>query len=154
MSKENQTPVFSTAHSLFIAEMIATGNRRMAYQAAYPNTGNASARTNACRLLSKPDIARAVREGLLEIKMQALQTVKEKYEGRLADIDEKRAVLAQIIRGEAITERETTKEGKTQLTRIKGDTGARLRAIALDNKMEEEWNQIIELPDNGVRHME
>lgn len=141
-------------HAAFVAEMIATGNRRMAYQKAYPDTSNASARTNACRLLARPEIANAVRMGLLELKQQALQAVKDKYEGRLSDVEEKRMVLAQIIRGELAAERETTRKGETQTTRIKADPKDRMRAILIDNKMEEEWNRVIELPDTGVKHLE
>lgn len=116
MSQENEKPKFSRAHTAFINEMIATGNRRRAYQAAYPDASRATARSNACRLLAKPEIAQAVREGLLELKRHALETIRQQYEGRLADVDEKRAVLARIIRGEVITEKEVVKDGKTQVT--------------------------------------
>jgi phage terminase small subunit len=142
------------AHLAFVTEMIATGNRRIAYQKAYPDTSNNSARSAACRLLTRPEVANAIREGLLEMKRQAIQVIKEKYEGKLSDIEEKRAVLASIIRGELVAERETTKKGETQTTKVKADPKDRMRAILIDNKMEEEWTRIIEIPDNGVKFVE
>jgi phage terminase small subunit len=142
------------AHAIFVAEMIATGNRRIAYQKAYPDTSNFSARSAACRLLTRPEVANAIREGLLELKQQAIQTVKEKYEGKLSDIEEKRTVLAQIIRGELTTERETTKKGETQTVKVKADPKDRMRAILIDNKMEEEWSRIVEIPDTGTKYIE
>jgi phage terminase small subunit len=142
------------AHAAFVAEMIATGNRRIAYQKAYPDTSNNSARSAACRLLTRPEVANAIHKGLLAIKHQAIQAVKEHYEGRLSDIEEKRAVLAQIIRGELTGERETSKKGETQTVKVKADPKDRMRAILIDNKMEEEWNRAIELPDTGVKYIE
>jgi hypothetical protein len=142
-------------HAIFVAEMIATGNRRIAYQKAYPRTENASARTAACRLIARPEIANAIREGLIEMQQQALETVRKKYEGMLTDVDEKRIVLAQIIRGELTTERETTsKKGETQTMKVKADPKDRMRAILIDNKMEEKWNRIMNIPDEGMRYVE
>ncbi|WP_276132536.1 hypothetical protein [Polluticoccus soli] len=140
MSKENTqalahiiSSVKNPAHAIFVAEMIATGNRRIAYQKAYPDTSNNSARSAACRLLTRAEVANAIREGLLELKQQAIETIKQKYEGKLSDIEEKRAVLAQIIRGELTTERETTKKGETQTSKVKAAPNDRMRAILIDN---------------------
>jgi phage terminase small subunit len=153
--QENGKPRLSFQHTIFINEMIASGNRRLAYQAAYPDTKNSTACTNACRLLSKPEIANAIREGLLEIKRKALEAIREAYEGKIADVEEKRMILAQIMRGELVAEKETTtKKGDTQTTKVKGDPKDRIRAIILDNKMEEEWRRIIDLPYEGMNYVE
>lgn len=142
------------AHELFIAEMIAHGNRRIAYQKAYPGVANASARTAAARLITDPYIAGSIQKGLLEIKQNTLETIRKEYEGRLTDIEEKRAILAQIIRGEISTEKEINKKGETQTIKSKVEPKDRIKAILLDNKMEEEWNKILNIPDEGMRYVE
>lgn len=135
------------AHAIFVAEMILHGDRKVAYLTAYPESNYMSARSSACRLLTRPEIACAIRRGLLEARQGVLQLIKEKTAARLADIEEKRAVLAQIIRGELTMEKETTKNGEAQTVKIKSDPKDRMRAIAIDNKLEEEWNRIVELPN-------
>ncbi len=151
---EEQTTI-QQKHQVFISEMIAHGNRRLAYQAAYPSSSNAAARTSACRLLAMPHIAYSIQKGLLQLRQLSIQSLREQYNGRLTGIEEKRAILAQIIRGELVTEKESTnKKGESLIIKMKNDIKERIRAIMLDNKMEEEWNQAIVSPDNGVRYSE
>jgi len=141
-------------HEIFISEMVSHGNRRIAYQKAYPETSDRSARTSAARLLAQPHIAARIRSSMVQMQVEAVETLKETYKGRLADIIEKRAVLAQIIRGELVTVKEVTKKGITETIRYKCDPKERIRAIILDNKLEEEWTRALTIPDEGVRHIE
>lgn len=142
-------------HEIFIREMIAHGNRRLAYLAAYPSSSNGAATTSACRLLSIPYIAHSIQKGLLAAKQLALQSLQEQYSGHMADIIEKRKILARIIRGELVAEKEIVKaDGEKQRTRTIADPKDCIRAIMLDNRMEEEWKQAVAFPDNGVRYAE
>jgi hypothetical protein len=135
-------------HKVFIHEMIAHGNRRVAYLAAYPGVKKRTAYSNAYRLLCDPGIAEAVRRGVLEKQQQAREALKKAYDGRLADIEEKRTVLAQIIRGETLIEREVLKDGKHAIMYEKAQVKEMLRAIMIDNKMEEEWLKAVMLTDD------
>jgi hypothetical protein len=93
-------------HKIFIQEMIARGDRLIAYKRAYPDASDKSARVNACRLLSYTDISEQIRAGIVVAKKQAMNAIYEKFEGKLTGIDEKRAILAQIIRGEIVSKKE------------------------------------------------
>jgi hypothetical protein len=128
------------AHETFINEMIAHGKRQEAYLAAYPGSNYNSAASAAWRLMANPAIATRIQEGILAARMQAIQTHKQIYQGQLADKEEKRKVLAQIIRGELQTENEVLKYGRKQKIKQGPKTTERLKAIALDNQMEEYWN--------------
>lgn len=130
---------------IFIEEMIAHGSRRLAYQKAYPGVKDQTAHTNAYRLLAKPHIAIAIKEGLIQAKKDSLAALKKQFEDNIA-ADEKRAVLNRIIRGEY--EVQKIKNGSEVVIEKPGIKDV-LRAIALDNKMEEEWLQVTKLPDNG-----
>lgn len=127
------------AHETFINEMIAHGKRHEAYIAAYPGSHINSASSSASRLLAVPEIAGRIREGLLAARTQAIETHKQAYAGKLADKAEKREVLAQIIRGELQVETEVLKYGCKQKVKQTPKTTERLKAIALDNLMEEYW---------------
>lgn len=142
------------AHEVFIDQMVLHGNRRLAYQKAYPNAKDKTARTGAWRLLKDPKIANSIRKKMLDIKQQEIEVLKEQYNKRLADIEEKREILAQIIRGELVAQREVTKNGETQIIKYASDPKERIRAIIIDNRMEEEWRKAIALPDEGVKHLE
>lgn len=154
MNNHETTEKTNPLHEIFITEMISHGNRRIAYQKAYPETSNKSARTSAARLLALPHIAARIRAGIMNIQLEAVEALKEAYKGKLADIVEKRAVLAQIIRGELVTEKEVTKKGETEIVRYKSDPKERIRAIILDNKLEEEWTRAIVIPDEGMKYIE
>jgi hypothetical protein len=130
---------------VFINEMIIHGSRRLAYQKAYPGVKDQTAHTNAYRLLAKPHIAMAIKEGLIQAKKDSLAALKKQFEHNMA-ADEKRAVLNKIIRGEY--EVQKVKNGSEVVIEKPGIRDV-LRAIALDNKMEEEWLQATKLPDSG-----
>ena len=134
--------------------MVLHGNRRLAYQKAYPAAKDKTARTGAWRLLKDPQIANSIRKKRLQAKQQEIEILREQYNKRLADIEEKRAILAQIIRGELVAQREVTKNGETQIIKYASDPKERIRAIIIDNRMEEEWREAIALPDEGVKHLE
>lgn len=136
-------------HRLFVAEMIAHGNRRLAYQKAYPGVKDNTARINACRLLSNPKVAQAVRDGLVAKKKEEERTLKAVYSGKLAMLEEKRAVLAKLIRCELQLEKEVAHNGNTTTLKQKPGFKDILRAIIVDNKMEEEWQKLVTLPDKG-----
>ena len=97
------------AHEIFVRELVSHGNRRIAYQNAYPGVANASAYTASGRLLKNDAIRARIMHELLNVKNIATQVIRDHYNGKVTDIEEKRAVLAQIIRGEIVTEREITK---------------------------------------------
>ena len=133
-------PEFNPAHEIFINEIIAHGHRQHAYRAAYPDCAISALSVSASRLLAKPEIARRIREGLLEARKQAMDTCREIYQGRLTDKEEKRVILAQIARGELTTEEEVTKNNETKKIKKQPCISERLKAIALDNKMEVDFD--------------
>lgn len=139
------------AQELFVRELVAHGNRRIAYQKAYPGVADTSAYSAACRLLKDPVIAAYLTQLQLEIKKAAQEVVIEHYKGRIADIEEKRAVLAQIIRGELVTEKEITKKGETQTVRYKSEPKDRMKAILIDSRLEQELLKELQAPDRGIR---
>ena len=141
---------FNQRHIIFICEMIAHGCRSSAYQKAYPDSSRNAAYTNGCRLLAMPHISGYIRELTLAIKKKSLETLKEKYEGIMVDIEEKRKVLAKIIRGEYAIQKEV-KDGEPGTVFHKPDMKDVLRAIIVDNKMEEEWIKAVSLPDIGIK---
>lgn len=142
------------SHEIFIEQMAIHGNRRIAYQKAYPGATDASARTGAWRLMMKEGIAKRIRQLQLQQKEEALNDLKEIYKGRLADIQEKRAILAGIIRGDLVPQKETTIADGSRTVKHTCDPKERIRAIMLDNKMEEEWRDALTLPNEGMRHLQ
>lgn len=142
------------AHEIFVRELLSHGNRRIAYQEAYPGVGNASAYTSSGRLLKNQAIVARIMHELLNIKNITTQVIREHYNGKVADLEEKRAVLAQIIRGELVTEKEITKKGETQTQKYKTDPKERIRAIIVDTKLEEELHKTLIIPDKGMRYIE
>lgn len=142
------------AHEIFVRELVSHGNRRIAYQKAYPGVGNASAYTSSGRLLKNQAIVSRIMNELLKVKDIATQVIRDHYNGKVADIEEKRAVLAQIIRGELVTEKEITKKGETQTQKYKTDPKERMRAIIIDTKLEEDLYKTLAIPDKGMHYIE
>jgi hypothetical protein len=140
---------FNQRHIIFICEMIAHGNRSVAYRKAYPDSSFNAAYTNGCRLLAMPHIANYIRDITLALKKRSVEALREKYQGQMTDIEEKRKVLAKIIRGEYTLQKEV-KDGEPG-TLQKPDMKDVIRAIILDNKMEEEWSKAVSLPDTGIK---
>jgi hypothetical protein len=148
-NEENAKPSLVEAkYDIFVREMIQHGDRFTAYRAAYPSVSKASARTAAARLLSKPGIARRIQEARLQQKAEARAALRMHYNGRLVDIEEKRALLAEIIRGTSVTQVDV-KDDRTgaKSTVVKNSLRDRMRAMALDSQLEEEWKRIMEMPD-------
>jgi phage terminase small subunit len=149
VEKQGRPAKLNHAHEKFINEMIAHGERMTAYTRAYPGVSQSSACVNACRLLRNPVIARRIHEGLVQARVTALNVLSERYAGAIGGIEEKRKVLAEIFRGNTSFEREVYINGKLEKHQVKPGYHDRLRAIVMDNKMEEDWLRAIELPNNG-----
>lgn len=146
-------PALQKKHQVFISEMIAHGNRRLAYQAAYPDCSNNAARTCASRLLANPEIAARIQKGQMQARQLAIDELKEQYKGRITDPEEKRMVLARIIRCEIFSERETTNaDGEKTVVKVPVNIRDLLYAIRLDNAMELEWKQALHFGDTGTRY--
>lgn len=146
-------PALQKKHLIFINEMIAHGNRRLAYQAAYPDCSNNAARTCASRLLANPEIAARIQKGQIQARQQAIEELKEQYKGRIADPEEKRTILARIMRGELFTEKETINaDGEKTVVKIPVNIKDVLYAIRLDNAMELEWKQALNFGDTGAHY--
>lgn len=135
-------------HDIFVREMVQHGDRYIAYRAAYPTASKAAARIGAARLLSKPDIANRIVEARLQARAGLQAAVRRHYDGRLADIEEKRAFLAEVIRGKSVSQIDV-RDYRTGMksTVVKNSLRDRMRAIALDNQLEEEWNKLMNMPD-------
>lgn len=140
-------------HETFIQEMIAHGNRREAYLKAYPQSSPAAAYNNACRLLSIPYIRNKIQEAYTATENSVLQQLQQDYGAELADVYEKRVLLARIIKT-ALQQNETSvtdTETKTVTTATKRNSlvtasqqptiSQVLRAIVLDTKLEYGWKR-------------
>jgi len=138
-------------HETFIQEMIVHGNRREAYLKAYPQSSPAAAYNNACRLLSIPYIRNKIQEVYTATENSVLKQLQQDYGAELADVYEKRVLLARIIKT-ALQQNETsvtdtaTKTAATKrnsfVTTLKQPTISQvLRAIVLDTKLEHGWKR-------------
>lgn len=140
-------------HETFIQEMIAHGNRRAAYLKAYPQSSPAAAYNNACRLLSMPYIRNKIQEAYTATENTVLQQLQQDYGAELADVYDKRVLLARIIKT-ALQQNETdvtevaTKTGTSvtkrnnSVTMLQQPTISQvLRAIVLDTKLEYGWKR-------------
>jgi len=126
-------------HETFILHMIAHGDRKLAYNAAYPETKNEQAAyNNSCRLLAKPEIKERIEKGILQNQEQNAQLLKEEFGKDLVNMVEKRQQLAAIIRGKVQIIRQVREQGATRFI-WDGPTMLQiLKAIKLDNEMEQE----------------
>lgn len=140
-------------HETFIQEMIAHGNRRVAYLKAYPQSSPAAAYNNACRLLSIPYIRKKIQEAYTATENTVQQQLQQDYGAALADVYEKRVLLARIIKT-ALQQNETdvtetaTKTAASATKRNSLVTASQqptisqlLRAIVLDTKLEYGWKR-------------
>lgn len=140
-------------HETFIQEMIAHGNRRAAYLKAYPQSSPSAAYNNACRLLSIPYIRNRIQEAYTATENSVLQQLQQDYGAELADVYEKRVLLAHIIKtalqqNETIVTDTVTKTVTTATKRNSLVTASQqptisqvLRAIVLDTKLEYGWKR-------------
>lgn len=140
-------------HEIFIQEMIAHGNRREAYLKAYPQSSPTAAYNNACRLLSIPYICNKIQDACTAKENTVLQQLEQDYGAQLAEVFEKRVLLARIIKT-ALQQNETgVTETATKMaapatnrnsfvTTLKQPTISQvLRAIVLDTKLEHGWKR-------------
>lgn len=140
-------------HETFIQEMIAHGNRREAYLKAYPQSSPVAAYNNACRLLSISYIRNKIQEAYTATENSVLQQLQQDYGAELADVYEKRVLLAHIIKtalqqNETIVTDTVTKTVTTATKRNSLVTASQqptisqvLRAIVLDTKLEYGWKR-------------
>lgn len=140
-------------HETFIQEMIAHSNRKAAYMKAYPQSSPAAAYNNACRLLAIPYIRNKIQEAYTATENTVLQQLEQDYGVQLAEVLEKRMLLACIIKT-ALQQNETdVTETATKtaapatnrnrfVTTLKQPTISQvLRAIVLDTKLEHGWKR-------------
>lgn len=142
-------------HEIFIQEMIAHGNRKEAYLKAYPQSTPAAAYNNACRLLSIPHIRERIKTVWAATENTVVQQLQEDYGTTLADVYEKRVLLAYIIKSAlAWQQPETNDDGTATIgnktatistpveTLLQPPTISQiLRAIVLDTKLEHGWRR-------------
>ncbi len=140
-------------HETFIQEMIAHGNRREAYLKAYPQSSHAAAYNNACRLLAIPYIRNKIQEAYTATENTVLQQLQQDYGAELADVYDKRMLLARIIKtalqqNETNTTKTETKTATLATKRNRSVTNSQqptisqvLRAIVLDTKLEYGWKR-------------
>ncbi len=149
-------------HEIFIQEMIAHGNRKEAYLKAYPQSTPAAAYNNACRLLSIPHIRERIKTAWAATENTTIQQLQEDYGMTLADVYEKRVLLAYIIKSAlAWQQSETNDDGTatclpdmqangnktatistpTEILLQPPTVSQILRAIVLDTKLEHGWRR-------------
>jgi len=140
-------------HETFIQEMIAHGNRKAAYLKAYPQSSPSAAYNNACRLLAIPYIRNKIQDAYAVTENAVLQQLEQDYGVQLAEVFEKRVLLAHIIKT-ALQQNETTVSDTVTktvasatnrnsfVTTLKQPTISQvLRAIVLDTKLEYGWKR-------------
>lgn len=140
-------------HETFIKEMIAHGNRKEAYLKAYPQSSPTAAYNNACRLLAVPYIRNKIRVALTTTENLVLEQLQQDYGIALADVYEKRLLLAYIIKS-ALQQNDTngcdtatncnrkaTIRNHSETLRQQPTVSQVLRAIVLDTKLEYGWKR-------------
>ena len=113
-------------HHTFVIEYLKSGDKQYAYQQAYPNSEDRSALVSADRLLQREDIKSAIGAVQMQARYEAEQELKEVLKHTLLSTQEKRAILAQIARGDLYVDMpckdcdysETVSRAATQRERI------------------------------------
>ncbi len=128
-------------HETFIREMITHGDRQKAYLAAYPSSTYDAAYNNACRLLAIPAISERIQKAVQEAEEQVAERYREQCAQAAATVLARRVALAAIIRREAVDEKIVTSRGKAYLLRQPPSISDMLKAIELDNELENSWRR-------------
>ncbi len=127
------------AYERFINSMILTGDRTGSYQYAYPGTSELSAQSGASRLLANSYIRGKTKQALMQADEEVMEECRKIHKGRIADMTEKRELLAKIMRGELGTEKEVLRDGEVVVLKTT-HMRERLRAIEKDIQLESSWH--------------
>ncbi len=140
-------------HETFIQEMIAHGNRKAAYLKAYPQSSHAAAYNNACRLLANTYVRNKIQDAYTATENTVLQQLQQDYGAELADVYDKRVLLARIIKTALLQNETAVTEVETNITTLATKCNCSvtnseqptisqvLRAIVLDTKLEYGWKR-------------
>lgn len=140
-------------HETFIQEMIAHGNRKAAYLKAYPQSSPAAAYNNACRLLANTYVRNKIQDAYTATENTVLQQLQQDYGAELADVYDKRVLLARIIKTALLQNETAVTEVETNITTLATKCNCSvtnseqptisqvLRAIVLDTKLEYGWKR-------------
>ena len=126
-------------HELFVKGMIQHGDKRRAYQSAYPGVSPESARTAANRLLRDPEIFNRILDITRRARNRALEELDdeafEMAQQQLLTIREKRAALTEMVNGNYKRKRYIKLKDKVEVVYEDISVYAVLRAIELDSKL-------------------
>lgn len=131
-------------HEIFIRQMAAHGDKYRAYKEAYPDADGESLRKAAERLARRADIAQMLsviedtaREKIIK---EAAEMAEERTRAEMASIEERRALLARMMRGQHKVKRCVKLGNAVQEIEEDINPFAIIRAIELDTKLEALYN--------------
>lgn len=113
-------------HEVFIRQMILHNDKVRAYQTAYPDANDESARVAASRLLADPDIKERLRYAYNEIELGVREDKAAFINQELKIINVKREMLLKIITGD-----------------IKSTVAERIKAIRLDTELADQQAKLL-----------
>lgn len=88
----------------FVIEYLKTGKKELAYERAYPNAKGRSLTVGADRLLKKEQVQEAIAIVRMRMRAETEFEIKDIISNTLMSVKEKRAILAQIARGDLTVE--------------------------------------------------
>ena len=127
----------------FITCYLQTGNKLQAYKTAYHSKSNNdnALESAANRLLRRPDVGEAIRLTLQTVREQAETELKDQLRVELLSVNEKRAMLASIARGEPVPQSVPVGNDIWRTGAMLPTINQRLKAIDIDNKISGLYNK-------------
>ncbi len=123
-------------HETFIKGMIMHGDKRRAYQEAYPGVSPQSARTAANRLLRSPEVFNRIKDITQRARQRAMEELDVEALGlarqAILSLRDKRAVLSDMVKGIYQRKRYIKLKDRVELVYEDITAHAVLRAIELD----------------------
>lgn len=127
----------------FITYYLQSGDKLQAYKTAYHSKSNNdnALESAANRLLRRPDVADAIRLTLQTVRAQAETELKDQLRVELLSVNEKRAMLASIARGELVPQSIPVGKDIWRTGALLPTINQRLKAIDIDNKIAGLYNK-------------
>ncbi|RYE24871.1 MAG: hypothetical protein EOP51_06045, partial [Sphingobacteriales bacterium] len=121
----------------FITYYLQSGDKVQAYKAAYQSKSNNenALESAANRLLRRTDVSEALRMTLQTVRGQAESELKDQLRVELLSVNEKRAMLASIARGEPVPQSIPVGNDVSRTGSLLPTINQRLKAIDIDNRI-------------------
>ena len=133
--KRNPLKKLNAKHRIFIREMIEHGDQTKAYQKAYPDVCNSTAKSNGSHLAGDPLIATVIEETTQRIQEETTTDHIKLLKEQMANIIGMREILTSIVTGEMKFEKPYKKDGELATKQITAGPREVLGAVGLNFKI-------------------